>query len=257
MGKAIDMTGWIMNEHGVPDSRIKIIQRVGRTKSRDTKWLCECLCEQHKQFIATGGNIRSGNTKSCGCIHNEILIDFNKETKKKTNKYDLSGEYGIGWTSNTNEEFYFDLEDYDKIKNICWYAHKVNSNGYIRIYGEDCETHKQVSMAQVICGDWTDHIDRNTFDNRKSNLRPCTPLENAQNKSIQRNNLSGISGVSWENDRQKWKAFIKIDKKDKRLGNFINKEDAIKARLEAEAKYFGEFAPQRHLFEQYGVKYPA
>lgn len=257
MSKRIDMTGWIMSEHGVPDSRIKIIQRVGSTKSRDTKWLCECLCEQHKQFVATGGNIRSGNTKSCGCLHNEILIDFNKETKKKTNKYDLSGEYGIGWTSNTNEEFYFDLDDYDKIKDICWYAHKMNNNGYIRIYGENCETHKQVSMAQVICGDWMDHIDRNTFNNKKTNLRPCTPLENAQNKSIQRNNTSGITGVTWESDRKKWKAFIRIDGEDKRLGNFTNKEDAIRTRLEAEAKYYGEFAPQRHLFEEYSIKYHA
>ena len=254
MGKTIDMTGWVMKEHGVPDSRIKIIQKVGSTKSRDTMWLCECLCEQHNRFIATGGNIRSGNTKSCGCIHKEMLVNFNKETKKKTNKYDLSGEYGIGWTSNTNEEFYFDLEDYDKIKDICWYAHETNNNGYIRIYGENLETHKQVSIAQVICGDWMDHIDRNTFNNRKTNLRPCTPLENAQNKSIQKNNTSGVSGVSWESDRQRWKASIKIDKKDKRLGCFINKDDAIKARLEAEAKYYGEFAPQIHLFKEYGIE---
>ena len=37
------------------------------------------------------------------------------------------------------------------------------------------------------------------------------------------------------------------------LGSFSNKDDAIKARLNAEAKYFGKFAPQRHLFEQYGI----
>ena len=37
------------------------------------------------------------------------------------------------------------------------------------------------------------------------------------------------------------------------LGYFNIKEDAIKTRLEAEAKYYGEFAPQRHLFEQYGI----
>ena len=35
---------------------------------------------------------------------------------KKYNRYDLSGEYGIGWTTNTNHVFYFDLEDYEKIK---------------------------------------------------------------------------------------------------------------------------------------------
>ena len=44
-----------------------------------------------------------------------------------------------------------------------------------------------------------------------------------------------------------------MNNKTKYLGSFKNKEGAIKARLEAEAKYFGEFAPQRHLFEQYGI----
>lgn len=37
------------------------------------------------------------------------------------------------------------------------------------------------------------------------------------------------------------------------LGSFSDKEDAIKARLQAEAKYFKKFAPQRHLFKQYGI----
>lgn len=45
-----------------------------------------------------------------------------------------------------------------------------------------------------------------------------------------------------------------MNNKTKYLGSFKNKEGAIKARLEAEAKYFGEFAPQKHLFEQYGIK---
>ena len=48
-------------------------------------------------------------------------------------------------------------------------------------------------------------------------------------------------------------ARIVLNKKDIYLGRYSNKEDAIKARLEAEIKYFGEFAPQRHLFEQYGI----
>ncbi len=46
---------------------------------------------------------------------------------------------------------------------------------------------------------------------------------------------------------------LEINKKKKHLGYFINKEDAIKARLIAEKEYFGEFAPQRHLFEQYEI----
>ena len=47
---------------------------------------------------------------------------------KQYNNYDLSGEYGIGYLFN-GEEFYFGLEDYDKIKNYCWYK---DSGGYIR-----------------------------------------------------------------------------------------------------------------------------
>lgn len=46
---------------------------------------------------------------------------------------------------------------------------------------------------------------------------------------------------------------IKIKGKQKHLGYFANKNDAVIARLKAEAKYFGEFAPQRHLFEEYNI----
>jgi len=44
-----------------------------------------------------------------------------------------------------------------------------------------------------------------------------------------------------------------VDEQDIYIGLFDNKDDAIKARLKAEKKYFGEFAPQRHLFEQYEI----
>ena len=46
---------------------------------------------------------------------------------------------------------------------------------------------------------------------------------------------------------------VKVNKTRKNLGRYIDKQDAIKARLQAEAKYFKKFAPQRHLFKQYGV----
>ena len=44
-----------------------------------------------------------------------------------------------------------------------------------------------------------------------------------------------------------------INHKEIPLGYFDDIEDAIKARLEGEVKYFGEFAPQRDLFKQYGI----
>lgn len=44
-----------------------------------------------------------------------------------------------------------------------------------------------------------------------------------------------------------------IDNYDNSLYNKDDKIDAIKARLKAEIKYFGEFAPQKHLYEQYRI----
>ena len=98
-----------------------------------------------------------------------------------------------------------------------------------------------------------DHIDRNPFNNRKVNLRPATIQENNRNRSLSKRNTSGYIGVRWLERLHKWIADIRIDKKTKHIGVYLNKEDAIRARLNAENKYFGNFAPQRHLFEQYGI----
>ena len=97
MPKIIDMTGWIMAEHGQPDSRLTILKRVENhiTKggNSQTQWLCECSCYnefgEHPKIVVKGNNLRSGNTKSCGCIHREQLIQRNLENSsvKIGNKY--------------------------------------------------------------------------------------------------------------------------------------------------------------------------
>lgn len=166
---------------------------------------------------------------------------------KKENKYNLCGCFGVGWASNTNEEFYFDLEDYDKIKNYCWSKAK---NGYLiaNING------KNRTMHSVICDySYPDHKNRNKLDNRKENLRIATTTQQAQNRGRQSNNTSGVTGVYFRKERNAWFAQITVDGKTKTIKYSHSKEDAIKARLEAEKKYFGEFAPQKHLFKKYGI----
>ena len=86
-----------------------------------------------------------------------------------------------------------------------------------------------------------DHIDRNTLNNRRENLRICTRQENSRNKTKQRNNTSGYKGVSWDKAKKKWRAFISVDKKQIFLGRYDNIEEAIKARQQADIKYFKEF----------------
>lgn len=213
------------------------------------KWVCQCACENKTIISVIGANLRRKNgSRSCGCLKKE----FCTEHFSKNNIVDLSGEYGIGWTFNTNQEFYFDLEDYDKIKNYCWYEN-IGVDGYHRLCAYIKEIDKYKTMAQVIVGDNYDHEDRNPLNNRKYNLRASNKFQNAQNHNKQKNNTSGVTGVGWHKTANGWYARIEVENKEMWLGLYSNKDDAIKTRLNAEKKYYGEFAPQRHLFEQYKI----
>lgn len=86
-----------------------------------------------------------------------------------------------------------------------------------------------------------DHKDRNPQNNRLSNLRPCTHLQNMAN-SESRKGTSRFKGVSWDRNRNKWQVHIMTNYKSKALGRFHNEIDAAKVYNEAAIKYFGEFA---------------
>ena len=236
-----DLTGQIFG-------RLTVIKLVGKDKFGEALWLCRCSCQDQKEIVVRGSSLRKGQTQSCGCLQKERAVEANK----KYNLFNLDGEYGIGWTSNTGAEFYFDLEDYDKIKDYCWYESKQRQMSQLmaHIPGQN----KPIRMHVWLGFKNYDHIDRNELNNRKSNLRPATVKENSRNGSLRNTNTSGIIGVGWYKERNKWYAQITVNYKNLHLGYFENKEDAIRVRLNAEVKYFGEFAPQRHLYAQYGIE---
>lgn len=88
-----------------------------------------------------------------------------------------------------------------------------------------------------------DHRDRDTLNNCRSNLRPATHTENCRNRNIRSDNSSGVPGVYFHKQKQKWEARIKISGKYKYLGAFKTLEEAKEARLKAEKEYYGAFAP--------------
>ena len=226
MSNYIDLTG---QKFG----RLTVIRKAENPSEAHIKWLCECECGN---FITTRGtNLRSGITKSCGCLVSDKIREWNKENKK-CNVYDLTGDYGIGYASNTNEPFYFDLEDYDKIKDYYWSA---NTDGYMYSTCDD----EYILMHRFIIDEnnpemQVDHFNRNRKDNRKENLKSVTPQHNNWNRGMNQNNKSGVTGVRWNKEAQKWVAYIMR----KHLGTFNRFEDAVKARKKAEQKYFGEYS---------------
>lgn len=87
-----------------------------------------------------------------------------------------------------------------------------------------------------------DHIDRDKLNNHIENLRWATHSQNGINRSAPKNNKSSQTGVHYDKSSKKWRAQIGLNGKNIRLGYFENFEDAVKARLVGEQKYFGEFA---------------
>ena len=72
------MTGWIMKEHGVPDSKLIVISEDISQKSNKGEIYWNCQCECGKQVIVIGKHLRSGNTKSCGCLKKDIMQEHHK-----------------------------------------------------------------------------------------------------------------------------------------------------------------------------------
>lgn len=161
---------------------------------------------------------------------------------KKFNKYDLiSFDYGVGYTSN-GDEFYFDKDDYEKIRYICW--HKDSSTGYIK--GHAVTDNKKVFLHRIVMNakesETIDHINHNLLDNKKTNLRKCTRSQNSANAKKRVDNKSGCSGVYYQKSRYKWAAQISVNNKKISLGRFDCFDDAVKARKDAENKYYKEFS---------------
>lgn len=220
---------------------------ISKSSKKQNRWKCSCSCGSGKIIQALAYNLKNGNTSSCGCLHLENASKVGKKTgaingklNKKYNTYNLTGDYGIGYTLN-GKPFYFDLEDYDKIKDICWY---IDSRGYVANKTESgCIYFHRLVMGldKSDKGLEVDHIYHKTNDNRKSQLRIATSSQNHMNKGLQSNNISGFRGVSFNKRTNKWCAEIHINNQKICLGEYLTLEEAAKVRKEAEEKYFKEY----------------
>lgn len=206
-------------------------------ENKKTYYVC-CICGR-KSFrkIKAYGNIY------CNKHYNQMkkykrALDNNPRTTFDKNEYHIIGNTAIIYIYNKNcdviAQTIIDAEDLPKVKHIKW---KLSASGYImnapKFKGSN------IHMSRVVLGtdQFVDHINHNTLDNRKRNLRIVTKSQNQMNA-----NYKGVYKIK---SNGKWLAKIKLNGKQIHLGVYVFKEEALFARWYAETLLFKDYRYQK------------
>lgn len=154
-----------------------------------------------------------------------------------------------------------DLDDFEKVRDFKWrtqrsgngevYAGRTQYRPEKHIPGKQGDGGVTVLLHSFLLGPKLgleiDHINGDTLDNRRSNLRFVTRSQNCANQKIRSTNKSGFKGVNWKKPGKRqptgrWVSRISVGMKRIQLGYFSTAEEAARAYDAAAQHYFGEFA---------------
>lgn len=221
--KRIDISGQVFG-------RLRVIRYYGTNKNGKALW--ECLCDCGKTTICIGENLKNGVTRSCGCLRKEIettvnvthgmsrirpykiWVDMKKRCNNPKNKeYPNYGGRGIKVCVEWENDF------------PTFYKWAI-SNGY-----DDSLTIDRKDVNGNYCPE---------------NCRWSTLIEQGRNKRLSPKNTTGVSGVTYKKQDKAYVARITVDGKRVYLGEYKTLDEAIKARKEAESKFWGGDANARN-----------
>ena len=187
-------------------------QRFGRliavtnvSKKGKARWICTCDCGNEVSVAAH--HLKSGGTRSCGCLHSEVIST------------DLAGRR-FGWL--------LVLERTEK-----------RSNSGSTIWKCQCDCGNIVEVDRLCLT----RANTKSCGCRMHTLQfvDGTYVARIQDHRIRKNNTSGYTGVYWNKHSSKWTAMIKFKGKQYYLGYFENISEAVAARKHAEEQLHGPF----------------
>jgi len=168
-------------------THLTVVSQAHKDSSRVTHWHCRCSCGE--EVTVAGNNLKSGNSKSCGCSHGvPISNPITLEQLRSLVYYDpVAGVFT--WLVDGRAYKYGDVAGYYN-----------EANGYVRLTFKKVQYYAHVLAWFYMTGAWPekeiDHEDTDGSNNKWKNLRLATPAQNGANKKIAKRNKTGYKGVT-------------------------------------------------------------
>ncbi len=227
-------------------------EKAGREKPKNFSEfrLGECLCCGMKMPVHIKSLMRTPPKKCAYCSGIN-----NKSNIKNTNRWTLFDNY-----AELNLTFkgqpvtgYVDIEDYSFLSSMIWRVSKKKNKIYLITGSRKNQKymHRVLIKTEIPDGYEVDHLDGNSLNNRKDNLKVVTRLENIQNSGARFDNQIGIRGISWSKRDKKYKADFSFNKTRFYFKGWDTIEEAVFCRKVAE-EYFGlQILNRNPLSKQY------
>ncbi len=210
----------------------KLKQKQKKKRRDRIIYTCEICGRKIKKKIVSYGHIY------CNKHYRQIKkygkpLDANPRTVLDKNEYHIDGDVTYIDLYNKHcdviAQTVIDTEDLNKVKYTKW---KLSSSGYAMNIPKYSASNKHMSRVILNTDQFVDHINHDTLDNRKSNLKIVTRSQNQMNV-----NYRGVTKTK----SGKFYSHIKINQKMINLGVYIFKEEALFARWYAETVLFKEY----------------
>ena len=194
----LDLTG---NTYG----RLTVLGDVGK-RTKNGKVLWHCLCECGRVTFVRGDHLKNGEIRSCGCL--------NEEKNHKRFK-DLS--------NTETDNFKVIDRAYSKNKRVYWNCICKHCGNHIELQSNQIERYSSCGCKH----------NRST----KERMAEISDPESLKTNKPTAKSTTGVRGVYFNKRKNRYQAFINVDKKPKYLGSFASLEEATKIRREAEIEY--------------------
>ena len=198
--------------------KLQVLKFMGSTGR--SKYLCRCDCGKEKVVLRQ--RLLNGHAKTCG----------------ECRKIELEGDH-YRYIDDNGNSFIFDPVYLKLAEDHYWY---IDGYGYAVTKINRKSVRFTRMQLKISDDEVVDHINGNTNDNRRCNLRTASRRENQGNMRMSSHNTSGYKGVGFRKDRGKFRAYISVNNKTKHLGYFFTPEEAARAYDTAARFYFGKFA---------------